>query len=1646
MRRLLVDGGTTVLRKVFDNKHPPTKLAANLHLEKNKSSLDDLFAKGFLTAQQRILLFPSDGSKPDSKTFDISLLFLLLTEICGLSPPDRTGWNHKPHAKNKSLPANLVRIRLFRNKLLHTAETRIDTRLFNELCKEISGVLVSLGLNQEDINKLITERCGEEDYLDVLFKWADREKEIKTKLEEVHQGQTKMLKAVEKVDQTQQEQQKMLQDTNKAVETAAKKVCQSQQEQQKILQDTKTAVETTAQKVCQTQQEHRTLLEDANAKLEQAHGTQQTNKSKLETIHQTTAKTRETVETVYHTQLEDHETLQENKSKLDNAHQTQVKTQNIVERLRQAQLEDRETLQYSKSTMQALQETQSKAQDTFEIFHQIQLEDRETLQELHQTQSKTQKIVQGVVKAQEEHFETFRREVKQAVDSFKEGRDAGAEEQVLQNLAKSEFKGDIEYLVGRYQEGTREWVFDEVENWLDDRNSVNRVMVISSIAGMGKSVISAVICKRMQEAGRLSGSHFCQHNNARYRNPQLMLQSLACHLYHALPEYKQALVKQLSRNLGKDLYNMGVEELFALLFKEPLSTVADPGRNMLMVIDGLDESDYQERNELLDILANHLCKLPCWIRFLCTTRPERNIAEALKHMKPFQLESNDDKNMEDIKLFIENGTHHLITPKKKGAIVEKLVEKSEGLMLYAYFLVLFIEENKSVLDQENLDDSLPLAISSAYHSYFKRLEKELKKEVGINVEDFLNLLSAVVASREPMPIDFASELLAPNASSPLARRKLLKAISSVSSLLPIHEGCLHVFHKSVIDWLTDTSCYGEHDFSVDEKDGHRILASLCANELDHLKEEGVRDAQFSATEKYALDHGVRHIFQLDKDMRSQSLEECVQAYVTDIEVLYAKICLNYSTAAEDILWLQSSELSQDLSAESDELLKAIMFLLRKHYSTFMDHPRVFFQTLLNEGGTVLSKQASKCLEDKYAEIAYLEYVDKEAQEKAPQARFVCSSEVICFDVSPELDYMVCECKDDLLNLWSLRTGKLVWERPVKLKKHCYHEKEGYRKSPSSPVMLCYRSVVFHPTKKVVLPGILSYAYAMSGELIPLFPKSTCSFTVCSISNSGDETAMLSNCLDDARCLVLWSLENGSEITRITRGEDILSFACSQDGSMLAISHSTGSICLVDVNGDFKTLAQVTTPKVCGMIKFSPDRQFLFCCHASLADKINHCVFKLKVTRCRNGTFLLQILGDKVSYKPLEYESRSEAGFLSGDPLSCIFERVSEKNFEVLGNDYFLVEEAFMFVLSKQSVLKYFPGNSGITMLSPVVLRSFTNSFHHDYKFVAEDIKFSLNGELVYVVAKERTASRFVFDFPSQTFVDMSKQELTIMAWDVSSGELKAELSIERGKCSRLVSVENGILFTTKNSFPELWNFELTECIRRWPNLRYITEMMPISEKRVACVGKENDVNVLDTTSPDVTPIPFSHEGYESTILRLEREAIACNSRCQLLSTDRHSVQLADSRGRILWRKPWSDSLLCCYSLPGMFSPTEKLVVISAKTPENDQSVHLLCASTGKTCRTLCRATYFFDCKFISYDVCIIDSQDSSCGLCLRLFNIKSADLLSVIVRKARTYCLAVCPLKRLVAFDVIVDGDSKRIFKLGRVKLPSDKGNRNSKR
>ena len=1319
---------------------------------------------------------------------------------------------------------------------------------------------------------------------------------------------------------------------------------------------------------------------------------------------------------VLQTQQEDHRTLHDTHQIVGKVQQMQIEASNL-------QQEDHKTLQDTHQIVCQVEQTQMETSKlhkedhrTLQNTHQMVSRVEQTLQDTHQAVGNLQQMLQEVRTTQQELQQQIKREAANA----EERGDKAEEDEALRKLAKVDTESVIQYHSGKYQEGTRLRIFEKIKLWLEDLTSENRVMVISGDAGMGKSVISAIVCQTMRRAGRLSGSHFCQHNKARPRNPKIMLQSLAYQLSEFLPPYKRELVKALSRNLGEDINNLEVGELFELLFEEPLINVDDPGRSLLMVIDGLDESEYKGRNELLDVIANQFSTLPGWVRFCVTTRPEINIADRLKKFNPVLLEHDDEENVEDIRLFLERQLCSVIQSGFEEVVIDALVREAAGHFLYAYLMVDFIKENVSLLTPEELGRTLPSGVSSVYQSYFERLEKELK----IGEDQFLTFLSALAAAREPLPLDFVSKMLLSDSKSPSGRRKVRKTIDSISTLLPVHDDCIVFFHKSVKDWLTERTTYGLHNFSVDEKQGHAMLSQLCTDEVNNVKRKGVYGTEFSDTARYALQHGVYHMLHsgdLEQSTRTSSFEEIVNNYVTDLDIVYGKLCVNNTASSEDIILTQKQ--TQSLSSESQKALGTLLFLLRKYHERLATNPSAFFQVMVNEGGDVFAGEATELLQTKYHEIPYMEYIHKGAteEEMAVQVMFRCTSRVACFDISPQQESMVCECRDGTIQLWSLQTGKQIWKRPVTVEKHYVDDLGVFRVVPNSSVLSCYRSVVFHPTEPIVLPGILSRAYSVNGDFLPLFPNSNCKFTVCSVN--GDR--MITDFPGDEKCLVMWSLKNGDEIDRIYREEVVLSFAWSPDQKLLAISHVSGLVCLVDALNCFETLAEVTNFLPCGMIKFAPDLKSLFCwCKPvkSMWERYPKGI-RLDIMKLTCGIFSLNVIHDNVDFEPWDYESSSKAGFLMGDPVSCLFRR--------LGPSWILVEGAFAFVLSKQSVLRVFPGNNRIAMFSPeeMIIARTTSCRRLGH------VAFAVDGNSVYGVTEDKEAA--------------------VVSFDVSSGKLNGTLEIgtcpdlhypkppltalnvsDNGIC--LVPVTNGVLLKQRHrrTAVQLWNFELSQQVRSWPRLREVTYMMPVTDQRVACVGRSFEVSILDTLSGDIVKtISLCHEGYESTCPIIYKEAIECNRKFRLLSTARDSVQLSDDGGS-LWKRVFKGSLLYSWNLPGMFSPTEEFVLISAKSPQSKQEVHVLDAFSGKTLQTLCTVDHIFNCAFVSETECVIDCQNILESFCLRLFNIMTGELLSLLYMENRPACLSSFPQEGLIAIGL---WQSKRMCAFVAVKRPRDK-------
>ena len=93
--RVLVDVGTCALRDSFDAICTPPTL--HTFLAANQPTLQSLRSWRIINATQWGKLFPAIPASVSSRDFEITLLMILLRNVCGLAPP-LTGWDSLPAA------------------------------------------------------------------------------------------------------------------------------------------------------------------------------------------------------------------------------------------------------------------------------------------------------------------------------------------------------------------------------------------------------------------------------------------------------------------------------------------------------------------------------------------------------------------------------------------------------------------------------------------------------------------------------------------------------------------------------------------------------------------------------------------------------------------------------------------------------------------------------------------------------------------------------------------------------------------------------------------------------------------------------------------------------------------------------------------------------------------------------------------------------------------------------------------------------------------------------------------------------------------------------------------------------------------------------------------------------------------------------------------------------------------------------------------------------------------------------------------------------------------------------------------------------------------------------------------------------------
>ena len=387
----------------------------------------------------------------------------------------------------------------------------------------------------------------------------------------------------------------------------------------------------------------------------------------------------------------------------------------------------------------------------------------------------------------------------------------------------------------RYHPDTRKWLFEDFNKWFEDPGD-SRAYFLLGDAGVGKSVLAAVLAHQKRNAGNLAAAYFCRHNDATRNNPRYLLGTIACQLCKCNEQYTSLVGGEVGirNSLGNSA--LGVQELFTKLLQEPLAQCAPAYPRKLVIIDALDETEYESREDFLDLVMRRFLMLPQWLVFFITSRPEDCVQFRLKKYKScIKICAGNRENVkfyqqheQDIKLYLEKSVDFSRLPNS----VDEIAKKCDGLFLYAFYIVRALSNQLHSGVFSQLDDLFPGDIEEFFMQNFRRVFPK----VGADL--YKKLFGCVVVAPSPLPVSFISFILQ-RENSNLDEQEVIDALSTFL-LFRTPDQSFTFLHNLIPAWLTNREKASRKLFIDRIKAGEyfRDVMTTCLSEFLDEQSEG----------------------------------------------------------------------------------------------------------------------------------------------------------------------------------------------------------------------------------------------------------------------------------------------------------------------------------------------------------------------------------------------------------------------------------------------------------------------------------------------------------------------------------------------------------------------------------------------------------------------------------------------------------------------------------------------------------------------------------------------------------------------------------------------------------------------------------------
>ena len=564
----------------------------------------------------------------------------------------------------------------------------------------------------------------------------------------------------------------------------------------------------------------------------------------------------------------------------------------------------------------------------------------------------------------------------------------------------SNFESDIAFLAERHDPDTRGWLFADINSWFHAPGD-SRAYVLLGDAGVGKSVIAGALAKRAQDDGYLGAAYFCRHNDETRNDPRNLLGTIACQLCKCCVEYSNIVGGEGGIRMTLANSKLSIPGLFTKLLQEPLGKCTPCEQRKLVIIDALDETEYKSRDDFLDLVMHRFPRLPKWLLFFITSRPEDTVQFTLKNYNPcVKICAGYGKHLnvyqqheQDIKRFLEKRVDFSRLPYP----VQDVTKKCNGLFLYAFFMVKVLNNSACSGIVGGLTEIFPGDIDDFFHDNFKRIFDK----VGADL--FRTLFGCVVASPSPLPRSFISFLLR-REKSHLDEQEVIDTVS----IFLVHRASDLTFtflHNLVQAWLTDRN--KARRFFVNTTKAREYLKEIVLEFLPSLID--VSSEKHPSVEKDLLDYilhvGIRVLCGYDDADSMKIVYNCMTSY----QFIQHRIQKNRIEVHSLIGDLKLSARSETLDDTEKEILQEICRALERNIHTLLECPHLLPSCLRMASKTVkLNMTIPDGVSTTWMEWGWLPFPAPKATRNKVRS---------CFAFSPDKT-LLAEAKDGCISLYN----------------------------------------------------------------------------------------------------------------------------------------------------------------------------------------------------------------------------------------------------------------------------------------------------------------------------------------------------------------------------------------------------------------------------------------------------------------------------------------------------------------------------------------------------------------------------------------------------------------------------------------------------